>query len=67
VNVPSLPRTGILRRSDAPTHAPRLLTNLPYSTADRAIMDSLIIGLAIAAALYIGVRLALRFYFPPDT
>jgi hypothetical protein len=30
-------------------------------------MDSLIIGLAIAAALYIGVRLALRFYFPPDT
>jgi hypothetical protein len=46
---------------------PRLLTNLPYSTADKAIMDSLIIGLAIAAALYIGVRLALRFYFPPDT
>jgi hypothetical protein len=31
-------------------------------------MDDWIIGLAIiAAALYVTVRLALRFYFPPDT
>jgi hypothetical protein len=30
-------------------------------------MDSLIIGMAIAAVLYIALRLALRHYFPPDT
>ncbi|MGY2902323.1 hypothetical protein [Bradyrhizobium sp. URHC0002] len=31
------------------------------------VMDSLMIGLGIVVALYIAVRLALRFYFPPDT
>jgi hypothetical protein len=30
-------------------------------------MESLIIGVAIVVALYVAVRLALRFYFPPDT
>ena len=30
-------------------------------------MESLIIGAAIIVALYIALRLALRFYFPPDT
>jgi len=31
------------------------------------IMDSFLIGVAIIVALYIAVRLAMRFYFPPDT
>jgi hypothetical protein len=30
-------------------------------------MESLIIGAAIIVALYIALRLALRFVFPPDT
>jgi hypothetical protein len=30
-------------------------------------MESLLIGAAIAFALYIALRLALRHYFPPDT
>jgi hypothetical protein len=30
-------------------------------------MGLLIIGLAIAVGLYIAVRLALRYFFPPDT
>jgi hypothetical protein len=30
-------------------------------------MDSLMIGVAIVVALYIAMRLVLRFYFPPDT
>jgi hypothetical protein len=30
-------------------------------------MGALIIGLAIAVGLYIAVRLALRYFFPPDT
>jgi hypothetical protein len=30
-------------------------------------MGVLIIGLAIAVGLYIAVRLALRYFFPPDT
>jgi hypothetical protein len=30
-------------------------------------MDTLILGAAIVAVVYIGLRLALRFYFPPDT
>jgi hypothetical protein len=30
-------------------------------------MDSLMIGVAIVVALYIAVRLVLRFYFPLDT
>jgi hypothetical protein len=29
-------------------------------------MESLIIGVAIIAALYVAVRLVLRHYFPPD-
>ena len=43
------------------------LTNLAYPAAGNAIMDSLMIGLAIVVGLYIALRLALRFYFPPDT
>jgi hypothetical protein len=31
------------------------------------VMDSLMIGVAIVVALYIAMRLVLRFYFPPDT
>ena len=30
-------------------------------------MEGLIVGGVIVLALYIAVRLALRFYFPPDT
>jgi hypothetical protein len=30
-------------------------------------MEFVIIGIGIIVALYIAVRLALRFYFPPDT
>jgi hypothetical protein len=30
-------------------------------------MNSLIIGVAIIIALYVAVRLVLRYYFPPDT
>jgi hypothetical protein len=30
-------------------------------------MDTLRIGAAIIIALYIALRLVLRFYFPPDT
>jgi hypothetical protein len=30
------------------------------------MMDSLIIGVAIMVALFAGIRLVLRFYFPPD-
>jgi hypothetical protein len=30
-------------------------------------MDSLIIGVAMVFALYIAIRLTLRYYFPPDT
>jgi hypothetical protein len=30
-------------------------------------MERLIIGAAIVAALYVAVRLALRYYFPPDS
>jgi hypothetical protein len=29
-------------------------------------MDSLLIGVAIIIALYVAVRLVLRYYFPPD-
>ena len=32
-----------------------------------AIMDSFLIGVAIVVALYVIVRLVLRFYFPPDS
>jgi hypothetical protein len=30
-------------------------------------MNSLIIGVAIIIAMYVAVRLVLRYYFPPDT
>jgi hypothetical protein len=30
-------------------------------------MDSFLIGVVIVVALYIAVRLTLRYYFPPDT
>ena len=30
-------------------------------------MDSFLIGVAIVVALYIAVRLVLRYCFPPDT
>ena len=30
-------------------------------------MSSLLIGLAIVAALFVALRIALRHYFPPDT
>jgi hypothetical protein len=30
-------------------------------------MDSLIIGAAVVVALYVALRLVLRWYFPPDT
>jgi hypothetical protein len=43
-----------------------LCTHLAYKRLGCG-MDSLIIGVAIVAALYIVARLALRFYFPPDT
>jgi hypothetical protein len=35
--------------------------------ARRLVMESLIIGVAIVIALYITLRLVLRFYSPPDT
>ena len=31
------------------------------------VMESIVIGVAIAVVLYLAVRLALRHYFPPDT
>jgi hypothetical protein len=30
-------------------------------------MSTFVLLVAIGAALYVGLRLALRFYFPPDT
>jgi hypothetical protein len=30
-------------------------------------MSGLLIGLAIVGALFVALRIALRFYFPPDT
>ena len=41
-----------------------------YSAADMYEFDamaSLIIGVALVAALYVAVRLVLRYRFPPDT
>jgi hypothetical protein len=41
-----------------------------YSAADMYGFDamaSLIIGVALVAALYVAVRLVLRYRFPPDT
>jgi hypothetical protein len=34
---------------------------------ETAVMSTLLIGLAIAVALYVSIRIALRHYFPPDT
>jgi hypothetical protein len=41
--------------------------NLRAASSDDIEMDILIVGLVIAAGVYIAVRLALRYFFPSDT
>jgi hypothetical protein len=41
--------------------------NLRAASSDDIEMDILIVGLVIAAGLYIAVRLTLRYFFPSDT
>jgi hypothetical protein len=38
----------------------------PAPAATGAIMDGWIVGVAIVVALYVAVRLVLRYYFSPD-
>jgi hypothetical protein len=41
--------------------------NLRAGSSDINWMSILIVCVAIAVGLYIAVRLALRYFFPPDT
>ncbi len=53
-------------RWEAPFLFATMKTPVSASPGD-AIMDSFLIGVAIVVALYVIVRLVLRFYFPPDS
>jgi hypothetical protein len=42
-------------------------TNLENGSAVPTVLHTMIVLIAVLAALYLAVRLTLRYYFPPDT